>query len=143
MKKYKLTISLIILFLLVYGLGSIFYHNFLVVDVDYWPLVGGVTYYGKDKFFVDVNASYTWFGEMKPGIATRVPKKIENNQDFPIRIELKVVGHLKDFVVIEEKDFLIEPDEEKKVFITFYRNPTLEEGYHFSKLKIIEKRILL
>ena len=117
--KYNSIIYLIIIVALVYGLGSIFYHKVIIADVDYTPLTGAVTY-GDDILILNfINVTEIDLGRMKPGMAAKVNKPIYNDNSFPVNVKLEAIGPIRNFVNLEPSEFVMEPGEKKKYYITF------------------------
>jgi len=135
--KTKLIILIFVASLVVFI--SILYINFSLLILEKEEIIA--TLIVGDKAGFDTNNTALTFGMIKPGSTLNRNLIIENNYDFPIKVEFSVKGDIKRFLVFEEVIYL-DSGEEKTVSISTI-NPVHEDyGNYSGKMNVYFKRNL-
>ena len=135
--KNKLIILIFVASLVVFI--SIFYINFSLLILEKEEIVA-ILIVG-DKAGFDVNSTALTFGMITAGSSSSRNLIIENNYDFPIKVEFNVKGDIKRFLVFEKVVYL-DSGENKTVSIGTIDPVNEEYGNYSGKVIVVTKRNL-
>jgi len=138
----KKTFFLIVIILLIYGLGSIFYNHLVIDEIETKLLEGEVILDGTLVIAFNESEDRIHVGKMYPGYSNIYPLEKNNNKTYKLKIELSASGAIKDYMKIEPDSFILEPGEEKVYKMTFQPSLSAKPGIYRGYLNIIEKRAL-
>ena len=96
----------------------------------------------SDHSGFDLNKTALTFGLIKPGFTSSRTANITNNFEMPVLVIIKANGDLSEFLIVSENEFILSPNEEKKLsFSVFLPKDILIKDYK-GHVTIIFKRIL-
>lgn len=131
--KDKLIIGLFIASLIIFL--SVLYLNFIIVlekkEIITTVIVG-------DKSGFDLNKTALTFGMITPGSSSQRNLVIENNYNFPVKVELRVGGDIKRFLVFK-KIIYLDVGEKKTIGINAIASIDEKSGDYYGKMIFITK----
>jgi len=124
----KIIILCAIVFILGIGGTLWFYALYSVAWVDYLPIevhIPNTT--TKVGFAADPNFN---FGQVPPTGIAKKEIHVWNENKYPVRVEFRVTGEVASWVYVEDNNFILQPDENKKmnVFLKVPANIPLAKG---------------
>ena len=84
-----------------------------------------------NKSGFDLNPNELTFGQTTPNNSLSRAITITNNFDKPKKFRIKVSGEIKEYIIISENDFQLNPNESKNVTFSVY-STNLEEPKKYS-----------
>ena len=135
--KKVITASMIVL-LILFAIALATSLTFLIIVQDVRTLDMHLAISNVFGFNIDTDKIY--FGDIPPGTSSS-RKVIVSNDDFEKSIvRIKTFGDLKDWVIVSEKNFILEKGEYKLIEVSVYPPPSAEYKEYEGKLLIILTR---
>jgi hypothetical protein len=111
----KTTVTLIVIvFLLGAGFVAWYFALYKVAYVKTYDIQMKVVNERMVGFNIDPNLHY---GKLPLGSIGKKEMNLFNDWDIPLLISIRVKGNASQFIKVEENNFIIDPDETRKLFI--------------------------
>ena len=136
MKKYKLLVLLLTLFLILVCIGILLYPSYIIIDVR----TLGMELKVEDAVGFKLDNDAIYFGATKPGGMSKRNINMSNDYDFPLSVSINIKGNISEFVSVSENHFVLMPAEQK--IITYYAvtNKNTEKGVYTGITSIMFRR---
>lgn len=114
---------------------------FFVYKITRYPTFGNVTELKIENKTISIGVAteptQLNFGLIPANFTVRKIITIKNYENVPVKVKMKVFGDIKDFISFSRNDFILLPNEETKIYITF--NAT-KLGNYTGEIDVIVKK---
>jgi hypothetical protein len=80
------------------------------------------------------------FGQIVPGYSASREIEITNNFESPIFTKIKSSGKISEYIIISENNFILQPNESKKISFSCYPKENIELKEYNGKIIIITRK---
>lgn len=137
MKLSKFLLLVLITILISFSLTFLVYTYYIIQDVQELDMKMKV----GDVIGFDTNTSVISFGIIpQEGGSSQRPVILKNTENKPLKVYIKKSGEMAKWVHISEENFILYPNETKKLLFTAIPSKDAEKGAYQGKIKFIFTR---
>ena len=88
----------------------------------------------------DVNETALTFGMTTPGGSATVKSVIQNEFDFPVRVQISSRGKISELLLVSDNNFILQENEIKNITFTAFARPETLYGFYDGYVEIITRK---
>ena len=135
-KIFFITLIIAIVILLAFNIASYARSRYSVLDEK--------EIYAKiiisDRHGFDVNATALTFGMTIPGGSATVKSIIQNQFDFPVKVQISSRGRISELLLVSDNNFILQANEINNLTFTASASPETPYGFYDGYVDIITRK---
>jgi len=135
-KLWKLIAFILLVSIICISATKLFYESHSIVEVRKLPVKVIV----MDRVGLGLQEDVLSFGGVSPGGTSRRQMIIASYHDEPLIVSIKFNGDVSRWVQVEENDFRLEKDEEKRIEFSVYIPLETKKGEYEGEVIVIFKK---